>query len=190
MCSFYGYMSDFSAVYPLKSGRTHEVCGAGAQFFAVAIAAQFEAQFLWVREQWRTEKLNPTGFVEFLSPEGLLTASAKNQNEVLAVAEESLRSGVVPLVVMELNNQLDLIAGRRLQLAAKTGESTALAIISEKMGSNAAETRWRCSPLFDPNDSTLQRWELIKNKTGTLGVWNVRWSASSRRINVVSEAGI
>ena len=89
---------------------------------------------------------------------------------------------------MELNAPLDLTAGRRLQLAAKTGRSLGIALIPEGMGSNAAETRWQCAPVFDPQDSTLQRWELIKNKSGTLGVWNVRWSASSRRINVVSEA--
>jgi protein ImuA len=57
------------------------------------------------------------------------------------------------------------------------------------MGSNAAETRWHCAPLFDPDDSTLQRWKLIKNKSGTLKAWDVRWHGETRRIIVVSEAG-
>nr|WP_299847657.1 hypothetical protein [uncultured Roseovarius sp.] len=179
-----------STVYPLKPDRMHEVCGPAAPSFAAVFAAQADAPFLWIREAWRTEQLLPAGFIDFFSPNNLLIASAKNLTEVLAVAEESLRSSVVPLVIMELSQPLNLTTGRRLQLAAKAGKSTALAIIPEGMGSNTAETRWHCRPLFDPADSTLQCWKLIKNKSGTLGVWNVRWSSSSRRINVVSEAGI
>jgi protein ImuA len=57
------------------------------------------------------------------------------------------------------------------------------------MGSNAAETRWRCIPLFDPEDSTLQSWELIKNKSGTIGAWTILWDAQAHRVIVVSEVG-
>jgi protein ImuA len=89
------------------------------------------------------------------------------------------------LVVFQLKDSLSLTAGRRLQLAAKAGKSTGLALISEGQGSNAAETRWRCAPVFDAEDSTLQSWELIKNKSGTLSVWHVRWNATSRRLHVV-----
>lgn len=182
--------SDLATVYPLKPDRMHEVCGAGALLFAAALAAQTEGAFFWVKEGWQAQRLNPVGLSDFFRPERLLIASAKNQNEMLAVAEESLRSGAVPFVVMELSRELDLTAGRRLQLAAKAGKTIGLAIIPDGMGSNAAETRWHCRPLYDPQDSTLQQWKLIKNKSGTKGIWNVRWSASSHRINVVSEAGI
>ncbi|WP_299736543.1 hypothetical protein [uncultured Roseobacter sp.] len=179
---------DISTSFPLRPDRMHEVCGPGAQSFAVICAAHAGAVFLWIRESWRSEQLNPAGFMDFFPPENLLVATAGNQTEVLATAEESLRSGVFPLVIMELSGPLDLTSGRRLQLAAKAGKTTALAIIPDGMGSNAAETRWWCTPVFDQNDSTLQRWKLIKNKSGTLGVWNVRWSQSTRRIAVVSEA--
>jgi len=175
-------------IYPLKPDRMHEVCGPSAAFFATVQAAKVRGAVFWVKEQWRAEQLNPLGVIDVLPPENLIVASTKEQTETLAVAEEALRSGVTPIVIMELNAPLDLTAGRRLQLAAKTGRSLGIALIPEGMGSNAAETRWQCAPVFDPQDSTLQRWELIKNKSGTLGVWNVRWSASSRRINVVSEA--
>ena len=181
---------DLTSVYPLKPDRMHEVCGAGALFFGATLAAQSEGAFVWVKERWQTQQLNPVGLSEFFRPERLLIASAKDQNEVLAVAEECLRSRAVPLVVMELTRELDLTAGRRLQLAAKTGKSIGLAIIPDGMGSNAAETRWHCRPLYDPQDSTGQQWKLIKNKSGTKGIWNVRWSASSHRINVVSEVGL
>lgn len=166
----------------------HEVFGQGALFFAAAFAGGTSGPFFWVRERWRSEQLNPEGLADMFGPASLLLARADSQIDVLAVAEECLRDGAVKCVILELSKPLDLTAGRRLQLAAKAGKSTAIAIISEGMGSNASETRWECTPLFDPEDSTLQRWELKKNKSGTLGAWNVRWSASSRRIHVVSEA--
>ena len=172
-----------------QNGRAHEVCGPGAHVFALALAARSGGQIIWVREAWRAEQINPMGFADYFDPELLLVASTDNQAEALAVKEEALRSGAVPLVVAELSKPLSLVAGRRLQLAARDGNSLSLAIIPEGMGSNAAETRWRCAPVFDPADSTRQRWDLIKNKSGTLGAWYVRWEQSSRRIIVVSPAG-
>lgn len=183
-------MSDMlTAFYPPKRYRTHEVCGAGSVFFTIALAAQMGGQVIWVREAWQTANLNPTGFSPLLDPANLLVASARDQTEALAVTEEALRSGAVSLVVVDLTKPLDLTAGRRLQLAARDGRTTALAIIPDGMGSNAAETRWRCAPQFHAEDSTQHRWELIKNKSGTLGVWDVRWSHSARRIAVVPPVG-
>lgn len=180
---------DTHSVFTLKLGRVHEVCGPGAFGFAAVQAARQNTNFLWIKAARSSAQLNPTGLSAFADPRHLLVASTQHQTETLAVAEESLRSGVLGVVIMELTAPLDLTAGRRLQLAAKVGQSTGLAIIPEGMGSNAAETRWRCAPLFAPDDSTLFRWDLIKNKSGTIGGWNVRWSASTRRINVVSETG-
>lgn len=179
----------FSEAFPLKPKRAHEVCGVGAFVFAFALADASGGDVLWVREAWRTEKINPAGAAGILNPDRLLMAEAKDQVEVLAVAEEAARSGAVSLVVIEIGKPLSLTTGRRLQLAARDGKSTVLAIIPEGMGSNAAETRWRCAPVFSPSDSTLQHWQLIKNKSGTLGAWNVRWDWTSRRIHVVSPAG-
>jgi len=173
----------------LRPSRAHEVCGAGAAFFALAQAARIGGSLLWVRESWRTDQINPAGFCTMVDPERLLLAQTKDQREALAVTEESLRSGAVPLVVVELDKPLGLTPARRLQLAARDGNSTALSIISEGQGSNAAETRWRCIPVFDAAESTLQRWSLIKNKSGTLGAWHVRWDAATRRLDVVSPAG-
>ena len=126
---------------------------------------------------------------EFFDPADLFIAAAANQLEVLSTAEESLQSGAVSLVVMELHKPLSLTEGRRLQLAAKNGNATGLAIIPEGVGNNTAETRWHCAPVFDPTDSTLQQWKLIKNKSGTLGVWHVRWDTASRRLHLVSATG-
>ena len=174
--------------FPPATSRTHEICGAGVYMFAFVLAARLACRVMWVRENWDNIQINPTGFADFVEPSVLTICNTGKHTETLAIAEEALRSGAVPLVVMSLNQPLGLTEGRRLQLAARDGMSTGLAIIPEGMGSNAAETRWRCTPVFDAKDSTLQKWELIKNKSGTLGVWHVRWDTASRRVIMVSPA--
>ncbi|SPH16625.1 hypothetical protein DEA8626_00135 [Defluviimonas aquaemixtae] len=173
--------------FPPRAGRAHEVCGAGALFFAFVAVGLSGGPVLWVREGWQADRINPLGYASYCDPDRLLLASGKDQTEVLAVTEEALRSGAVSFVVAEIGKPLSLVAGRRLQLAAEAGKAAGLCIIPEGMGSNAAETRWHCQPAFDPRDSTLQRWKLIKNKSGTLGAWDVRWDAEARRVIVVSE---
>lgn len=182
--------NDILSSFPPAHSRTHEVCGAGALVFAFTLSARLPGSFMWVHESWETRQVNPNGIADIAKPEDLTVCQTKNQMETLAVAEEALRSGTVSLVVMQLNQPLGLTEGRRLQLAARDGKSTGLAIIQDGMGSNAAETRWRCTPVFDasnhPSDSTLQKWELIKNKSGTLGAYYVRWDTASRRLVMVS----
>ena len=182
-------MPAFHDVFPLRSGRAHEVMGAGATGFAAIACGLNPGPALWIVEAWSGERLNPLGLAEFCDPAKLLLARVKDMAEALAAAEEALRSGAVATVVAEVSGAVSLTAGRRLQLAAEAGKATGLLLVSEGHGSNATETRWRCSPAFDARDSTLQRWELIKNKRGTLTAWTLRWDAQAHRIIVVSEAG-
>lgn len=164
--------------FPLTNARVHEVCGGASCGFASICVVQTCGQVLWIREAWKPESINPVGAVPYFDPARLLLAQVSSQIEGLAVAEEALRDGVLPLVIIELSQPIDLTAGRRLQLAARAGKTTGLCIIPEGMGSNAAETRWRCRAVFDPAgpDSTLMHWGLIKNKLGTLSDWYVRWN--------------
>lgn len=177
--------------FPLRRTRVHEACGPGSTAFAAICAAQAEGPILWIAVAWNAEFASPVGLTEFLDPARLLAARVKDQTEALTVAEEALRDGSVPFVVVETSLPLTLTAGRRLQLAAEAGRSTGLCLIAQGAGSNAAETRWHCAPILDPahSDSTPMRWELIKNKSGTLGTWHVRWDAASRRLDVVPPVG-
>ncbi|WP_342745331.1 hypothetical protein [Puniceibacterium sediminis] len=151
----------------------------------------------WIRETWLADTLHPLGLTSFRDPTLILTAVTQDQTDSLAVAEEALsdgasNAGALPYVVIEITRPLNLREGRRLQLAAKAGGTTGLCVIPEGMGSNAAETRWRASPVFDAQreDSTLMRWENIKNKSGTIGAWDVRWDSETRRLHVVSAAAL
>lgn len=183
-------MQPFTSVFPLKVSRTHEVHGPGAYLFAVALIARRQGSTAWVCETWDKQQINPTGVSTFTDPSGIMLCNTQNQAETLAVAEECLRSGAVPLTVFLPRKPLGLTEGRRLQLAAREGKSTGLAIIPEGMGSNAAETRWHCQPVFDANarygDTTLQHWKLTKNKSGTTGRWYVRWDPVTQRITPAS----
>lgn len=178
----------FQNAFPLCSARVHEVSGAGAVGFATIVA---RGPVLWIREAWLSETLTPQGLLPLFDPAQLLLARPKDQTDALTVAEEALKDSALPYVVLEVTRPLDLREGRRLQLAAKAGGTTGLCIISDGMGSNAAETRWRASPVFDPaqEDSTLMHWEITKNKSGTLGAWHVRWNQKTSRLDVVSPAG-
>nr|WP_319388064.1 hypothetical protein [uncultured Cohaesibacter sp.] len=194
-------------VFPLRGGRAHEVTGQGATVFAAitcGIGQRSDRRpAMWLVEGWQTEGLNPDGLAPFCDPHHLLLARVSDQKAMLASAEEALRSGALSTVVAEVPRELSFTAGRRLQLAAEEGKATGILMIGEGMGNNAAESRWHCSPLFSPkfrqdqvvmssrqtSDSTLQRWQLIKNKSGTLGCWDLIWDAETRRVIVVSEAG-
>ncbi|MCT4608813.1 MAG: hypothetical protein N4A70_06360 [Pelagimonas sp.] len=186
-------MPSFASAFPLVRARTHEICGAGAYLFPFALMTRLPGDVMWLHEKWDPQQINPSGFAEFADPARLTLGTTSDQTETLAAAEEALRSGAVALVVMRLSKPVGLTEGRRLQLAAREGHSTGLALIPEGMGSNATETRWHCAPVFDAQAdagvSTLQRWELIKNKSGTLGAWHVQWQNASRRLTVVSPAG-
>ncbi|MGI9373732.1 MAG: ImuA family protein [Hyphomicrobiales bacterium] len=175
--------------FPLRKGRAHEVMGASAPCFAAIMCGLGKKPTLWITESWQREHISPSGLAPFCDPQKIILARGQSHLEVLAASEEALRSGAISTLVVELNKPLTLTIGRRLQLAAETGKTTGIFMISESAGSNAAETRWQCAPVFDAEDSTLQEWKLIKNKSGTLGVWRIRWDEQTRYITVVSETG-
>ena len=191
--------TDSIIAFPLRVGRVHEAGGPAAAAFAAVCIAQGRAgngdgrAALWVREGWLPGMANPSGLQAYFDVSDMVLAQTRGQTDTLAVAEEALRDGSVAHVIVELTAPLSLREGRRLQLAAQAGQTTGLCLIPEGMGSNAAESRWHCAPVPDPDsapeDSTLQCWRITKNKSGTLGAWHVRWDQSARRLIVVSASG-
>ena len=178
--------------FPLRRGRAHEVTGPASSSFAAIACSLAGGPALWIVERWKQERVSPVGLTQFCDPERVLMALTNTADELLATAEDALRSGAVSMVVAELGVPLSFIAGRRLQLAAEAGKTTGIFIIGDGMGSNAAETRWHCSAAFEPHDdggdSTLYSWQLIKNKSGTCGKWRIRWDGNARSITVVPDA--
>jgi len=160
-------LPDLALVCP---GRVHEATGAGRHAFAAALAGRVEGPVLWIQEGRVRDGLCPQGLMAFFDPARLVLARPAGALAVLQVAEEALRSGAAPLVVAELAEAPDLTQSRRLQLAAGAGHGRGLCLMPEGRGrANAAETRWRCAPM----PGGRQLWELVKNKRGPLGAWEV-----------------
>lgn len=159
----------------LCPGRVHEVTGHGRLAFALALAGRLAGPVLWVRDARERDGLYAPGLAAFLDPARLVLARPTGPLPVLQAIEETLRSGAVPLVIAELAEAPDLTASRRLQLAAGTGGGRGLCLLPEsRLRANAAETRWRAEPV--PGDGACQHWEIVKNKRGRLGRWQVRWN--------------
>ncbi len=188
--------------FQLKNARVHEVCGPAATSFAAVNCAQYDGPILWIDEAHHGERILPNGMMRFCDPGRIVFARGANHLDVLWMAEESLRSKATKIVIVRLSAPLSFIQGRRLQLAAEAGRCLGLFLVPEGMGSNTAETRWQCAPCYDSQndmglkghdfvggDSTLQHWQLIKNKSGTLGEWMVIWNEQAHHINMVSKAG-
>ncbi|VAW19010.1 hypothetical protein MNBD_ALPHA11-2221 [hydrothermal vent metagenome] len=182
-------MQDFSDIFPLCPSRSHEALGAGAISFALCMIGMSKGPVLWVNERRQNERLHPGGLIQFCDPSRLMFAHGKSHMDVLWIAEEALRSKTVPLVIAQLSADIGLTEGRRLQLAAEAGRTTGLFLLPQDMGSNAAETRWHCMPIYDcsNSDSTLFDWRCIKNKSGTTGRWIVNWNEATHHINLVPQ---
>jgi protein ImuA len=165
----------------------------GRRFFALMQAARqiprATGPVFWILPAHQPESPMLWGLPQGLA-ERLHLVRTRSETDLLWAAEEALRSTEVAMVLAEPSKPLGLTAGRRLQLAAEAGRTTGLMLIREGQGSNATETRWQAVPLAaDRPDSTLQRWSLIKNKSGTLGAWTVDWDGKAADVHLVSPAG-
>ncbi|KPP86002.1 MAG: protein ImuA [Rhodobacteraceae bacterium HLUCCO07] len=172
----------------------HEVEGRGRRAFALFQAAHHAGPLIWILPPRARHLPMLRGLPEGVG-QRLHVIRPITEIDLLWTVEEALRSPAVGLVIAEPSSQLSLTAGRRLQLAAETGQTTGVMLIREGQGSNAAETRWHCDPIASTDiasadhDSTLHHWSLNKNKKGTTGSWILHWNGATAAFNLVSEAG-
>lgn len=174
--------------FDLRPRRVHEAEGRGRRAFALFQAARHTGPLVWVAPAHAPELPMLRGLPGGVG-ERLYLLRPQNETDLLWCVEETLRAAPVALVIAEPEKPLSLTASRRLQLAAEAGRTTGLMLIRQDAGSNATETRWHCEPLASAADSTLHKWDLKKNKRGTLGGWVVNWNGASAAFHMVSEAG-
>ena len=189
-----------AAALTLAPARVHEAGGPGRRSFALFQAARSSGPVVWILPAHAPETLMLPGLPQGLG-ERLMILRPGSETDLLWSAEEVLRAKPVALMVAEPGKMLSLTAGRRLQLAAEAGNTVGLMLIGEGQGSNAAETRWFCTPLAAPDkhgpsddrirdegrgDSTLQAWSLNKNKKGTTGNLVLNWNGASSAFHMVS----
>jgi protein ImuA len=135
--------------HTLTSDGLEMETGAAAGSFAALLARPLTAlgAAVWVlrRDDLYAPGLSALGF----PAQRLIFVRAADDDEVLAAVEDAARAPGVAVVVGEADS-IDLIAGRRLQLACSTHGATALLIERRPFGGKAAprdvaspSTRWR-----------------------------------------------
>ncbi len=169
----------------LPRGALHEISAAGeahlatAAGFALAVASRgTRKSTVWIAEDMALAESGAPygpGLESFgLAPERLLTVAAARTRDLLWAMEEALRCRAVSAVIGELrHSDIDMVAVRRLSLAAS--ESGALALLLRAAPPNdtsTAATRWIVGAA--PDASFTAR--LTRNRRGPLGAWTLQWS--------------
>ena len=128
--------------------------------------------------------LYPPGLASFgLDPAQAILLSAPNSAELLWAMEEGLRSPALAGVAMEAH-RLDLVASRRLQLAAATGGVTGFLLTrGQPSAVSAAALRWRVSGLRDG------RWQVVleRRRGGRPGAWILEKNDETDHLTVAAD---
>ena len=203
----------------LALGRWHEAAGEGLEIEIAAAAAAFFAlvasplaargAMVWVM---RRGDLYAPGLAGLGFPaERLIQVKARDEAAVLAALEDALASPGVAAVLGE-SEAIDLIAGRRLQLACEKHGATGFVIRRRPFGGraagrqggsggSAAASRWRVAsapsvPGTDSRGSSEPglgepRWRvtLERCRGGASGAWMMERSHGAHPLRVVAELG-
>ncbi|MGE5159089.1 MAG: ImuA family protein [Gemmatimonas sp.] len=182
----------------LIKGAVHEVfCEGGRQSaaatgFVAGLAARVAPRrpLVWVRQDFserETGMLSMSGLAELgLDPRHLVTVRAPDAENALRAAADALACDAVGAVVLEVwgeTRQLDLVASRKLTLAAQDADVTGLLLrIAASPMPSTAETRWIVRAAHSSPVSSWQGWgaplfdaELVRNRHGPLGRWIMEW---------------
>jgi len=177
----------------LARGMLHEIaaCGethiAAATGFALGLAAQSQA-IVWVAEDMALlESGAPYGpglDLFGLAPERLLTVAGGKAGDVLWAMEQALHCRAVGVVIGEVRSasrEFDLVATRRLSLAAAAHGALALLLrTAPGTETSTAATRWVVGAALSPRGIGPPRFNLAltRNRRGPLGTWMLEWSVS------------
>jgi len=151
----------------LARARAHEATGPARTVFALLAAGRLQGPVLWLQSTWSTDRLMGDGIRRFLDPARLVFGRARTPLELLWAAEEALRTGLMPLVVVELPDPPGLTPVRRLHLAGKAGAERgaaplALLLTPGRGGTPGIETRWHFAPAPGWARDGRPRWRLTR----------------------------
>ncbi|NPD69320.1 damage-inducible mutagenesis protein (plasmid) [Lichenicola cladoniae] len=141
------------AVHELAGGGPEVEQGAAPALFAAGLLARRPGPVLWILGK---HDLFSAGLAQAgLDPARLVLVQAR-QNALQAM-EEGLRHPDLAGVVCELEGKLDLVASRRLQLAAEASDVLGLVLRRSRrfndpalIAPSAASTRWRITGVPSP----------------------------------------
>jgi protein ImuA len=181
----------------LALAAVHEVFaeghqGAAATGFIAGIAGRLGRRkpLVWVRQDFaelESGALSPNGLAELgLDPRLLVTVRAADIEAGLRTTADALACDALGAVVLETfgeARQLDLVASRKLTLAAQSSGVTALLLrVGAAPAPSTAETRWIVRAAHSPPSTTWSAWgapvfdaSLIRNRHGPVGRWIMEW---------------
>jgi protein ImuA len=176
----------------LVRGTLHEIFArdAAASGFAACTAQLVSGakHILWIVQDFAAlehGELSPSGFAELgIAPAKLLLLRAANAEDALRAGVDALSCTGLDAVVMEIAGNpkiLDLVASRRLTLAAQHKNVTAFLLRQgAAVEPSAAQTRWliRSHPSAATDDWGMPRFDaaLVRNRQGETGHWVMEWS--------------
>jgi len=164
-------MLDVLGEMALARARAHEFCGPARQMLALMVAGAMPGEVFWIAPRWQRDALNPDGMAAFAEPGRFTFLAPQRDADLLWSLEEVLRSGAVPLAVVELPSPPGMTAVRRLHLAAETGaaEGTGaplgLLLTPGDGGAPGIETRWQMAQAHRPD---APGWLLSRRRARTL----------------------
>jgi protein ImuA len=181
----------------LVRGAVHEVFAeagrhaASATGFIAGLAHRVAKgrPLVWVRQDFtETESgaLSMSGFAELgLDPRQVVMVRAADGETALRVAADAIACDALGAVVLDVWGEvraLDLVASRKLTLAARTSNVTALLLRTSAVSSpSTAETRWVVRSAHSPPN--LDAWgapmldvQLVRNRHGQTGQWIMEWN--------------
>src|SRR5436309_1623152 len=187
----------------LALAAVHEVFAEGHQSavatgFIAGLAGRIAAHrpLVWVRQDFsdiESGALSMSGFSELgLDPRCLVTVRAADVDSALRTAADALACDALGAVVLEVfgeARQLDLVASRKLTLAAQASGVTALLLrLAAEPQPSTAETRWIVRAAHSPPASSLMpaaawsAWgapvfdaQLVRHRHGPVGRWIIEW---------------
>src|SRR5438270_10039306 len=177
----------------LAVAAVHEVFAEGHQSaaatgFIAGLSGRVSPRrpLVWVRQDFteiESGALSMSGLCELgLDPRLVVTVRAADVDTALRTAADALACDALGAVVSEVwgqARQLDLVASRKLTLAAQASGVTALLLrVAAQPSPSSAETRWIVRPAHSPPAAQWQAWgapvfdaELIRNRHGAGGRW-------------------
>ncbi|WP_407165498.1 ImuA family protein [Bradyrhizobium sp. ORS 111] len=181
----------------LAPAALHEVFAAGHQGgaatgFIAGLAGRMSPRkpLVWVRQDFsdlESGALSMSGLAELgLDPRLLVMVRAADVDAALRTTADALACDALGAVVLEVwgnVRQLDLVASRKLTLAAQASGVTALVLrIAATPIPSTAETRWIVRAAHSPPGTAASAWgaprfeaELVRNRHGPVGRWIMEW---------------
>ena len=178
-------------------GALHEVFADGRQSgtatgFVAGLVGRVAPRrpLVWVRQDFteiESGALSMSGLAELgLDPRRLVTVRVGDVDTALRTAADALACDAVGAVVLEVwgeARQFDLVASRKLTLAAQASGVTGLVLrVAAEPQPSTAETRWIVRAARSPPAAHFGAWgapvfdaQLVRNRHGPVGRWIMEW---------------